>query len=211
MRLVDYLLEKTEQKMTFVRIASGLSPKKAKLGAEFGKTSDKYPFAIARTGHSPPARKGIYAFIWPYIDHFLWSWKIDDQRSSYDWNYKRLFKKYGHDDKIPEWELDKIKNVNDKKAFDDYLRKHTMKFQYSGWLWTHLTDYTKNAKRRGTWVEVHTDELRTMIKKVFKKDLKVIRREFTKYPEENYINNPYNKATVSMDVSRLEVFIERVK
>lgn len=30
--------------------------------------------------HSPPKKKGIYAFIFPYIEHFLWVWKTDDHK-----------------------------------------------------------------------------------------------------------------------------------
>ena len=30
------------------------------------------------TFHSPPAKKGIYAFIFPYIEDFLWMWKTKD-------------------------------------------------------------------------------------------------------------------------------------
>ncbi len=30
--------------------------------------------------HSPPARKGIFAFIYPYIDQYLYAWKYDHDK-----------------------------------------------------------------------------------------------------------------------------------
>lgn len=35
------------------------------------------------TFHSPPAKKGIYAFIFPYIEDFLWLWKVKDDFSNF--------------------------------------------------------------------------------------------------------------------------------
>jgi len=39
--------------------------------------------------HSPPCKRGIYAFIFPYIEDFLWVWKVNS-----DGNYKKNINKY---------------------------------------------------------------------------------------------------------------------
>ena len=43
--------------------------------------------------HSPPRKKGIYAFIYPYIEDFLWGWKIKGKETfkSYHLNNRKKF------------------------------------------------------------------------------------------------------------------------
>ena len=56
------------KKLEYIRFG-GLSPVNHK---KFYK-SDSF--------HSPPRKKGIYAFIYPYIEDFLWAWKIKDKET----------------------------------------------------------------------------------------------------------------------------------
>ena len=75
------------KRLEFVRFG-GLSPVNHK---KFYKT-DSY--------HSPPRRKGIYAFIFPYIEDFLWCWKLDGDdyikdRKKYHRTNRRKFKYSG--------------------------------------------------------------------------------------------------------------------
>jgi len=45
------------------------------------------------TFHSPPVKNGLYAFIYPYIDDFLWVWKIknDDKLKDYRKSNRKVF------------------------------------------------------------------------------------------------------------------------
>ncbi len=46
------------------------------------------------TFHSPPVKKGIYAFIFPYIEDFLWRWKTTNHKK-YHINNRKQFKYTG--------------------------------------------------------------------------------------------------------------------
>jgi len=47
--------------------------------------------------HSPPVKNGLYAFIYPYIEDFLWVWKVglDDKVKQYRKNNRKVFEYTG--------------------------------------------------------------------------------------------------------------------
>lgn len=105
--------------------------------------------------HVAPVNKGIYAFIFPYIEGFLWTWKIDTSK---------LVKEMDADDlSLAERE------VKHKKFFKSEYRRLRKKFKYKGYIWTHFTDlarkYRIGVDYSGEWVKVHTNDLPFLLKK----------------------------------------------
>ena len=177
MRLQQYLTEKkTKSKpMTFVRIG-GLSKK------NYNKIYGDDRF---HAFHRPPVKKGIFAFIWPYIEDFLWVWAIPTKEG----------------DTEGEW----------KKRSNKIRRENMRKFEYSGELWCHFKEYAHGVTK-GAWVKVHTDELREILKKVKHEDMKSLMKTFrseTGYAKS--IKDPYKRGLGGyMSRDHLEVFIEKV-
>jgi hypothetical protein len=127
------------------------------------------------TFHSPPARKGIYAFIWPYVEKFLLGGNkfIDPKirgkgqrnRIAYVKDKEGNVIKTGHPDfekqvEIPKnWSLQrKHPDAPGHKIGDDefeydkeflsvlYNNTNRKKFSYNGPLWHHLKDGVKQDK-----------------------------------------------------------------
>ena len=167
MKFKEYINE-SPQPVTFVRFG-GLSKVKYKKG--WHGTSDK-------SFHTPPVKKGIFAFIWPYIEDFLWVWKI---KSKTEEEYKKLYKQ---------------------------AQKERKKFNYRGMVWCHFVDQAKSGRIKGSWVEVHTDELGELLKKVKHFD----RKELMKLaPKGTPAIDPYKRGLGGfMSMDHLEVFIEKV-
>jgi hypothetical protein len=168
MKLKQYLTEQKGKPLTFVRFG-GLSKVNQKM------------FYKDDTFHAPPAKKGIYAFIWPYIDNFLWGWKIPDVPDETEEQWRKR-----------------------KKA---YIKKHRKKFKYRGMIWTHFVDATIEGRRKGSWVEIHTDELEKLLKKVKHIDAK----RLMSFRPGDIVTDPYKKGQGGyMSRDHLEVFIEKV-
>jgi len=74
--------------------------------------------------------------------------------------------------------------------------------------WTHHTSHTTNLNRVGSWVEVHTDELREIMKKVIKKDLNDLKSG--SWSASKTKKHPYKGEGPNMNIDHLEVFIEKV-
>lgn len=163
--------------MEFVRFG-GLSPVKYREGAfpEF---------------HNPPVKRGIYAFIWPYIENFLWVWKIKRRENETEEEWSRRKKLY---------------HINNRR-----------RFTYNGMIWCHFVDEAKAAKTKGSWVKVHTDELKDLLRKVRHNDIKHCHELGTEYNLDVDMVpplNPYKKGLnkfICCSRDHLEVFIERVK
>jgi hypothetical protein len=177
MRLKQYINEKKGKgkPVDLVRFG-GLSP-----------TSHKKFYKNGGTFHSPPVKKGIYAFIWPYIEDFLWVWKIPDIPNE------------------PEGAWKKRKN--------EYMKKNTKRFKYSGMIWTHFVDVAPEGRRVGSWVEIHTDDLHKILKKVKHRDVRELMGDKFLYPAgtKTPIIDPYKKGLGGfMSKDHLEVFIERL-
>lgn len=159
----------------------GLSPKRNKKKEQwFFKEDDPIRF------HTPPVKKGMYAFIWPYIDLFLVGWDKNKQRK----RKKVILNGYG--DPLPN----KMEPIR--------------KFEHHGELWCHFVD---EALRFGvakevvnTWVKIDTDDLPILLKEVMKTDKKRLRRD--PYLSNEVIKNPYKRGQNGwMSKDHLEVFI----
>lgn len=88
--------------------------------------------------HRPPARRGCYAFPWPYIEMFLVGWKL--------WKYDEETQK--------------------STRIKEFL--HPRKFNYSGKVWTHFFIIDPEViyyRKRHSWYETDTDSLKIILKK----------------------------------------------
>lgn len=100
-----YLEGKKSNKILFMRFG-GLSPV---LQRGYKKTKNSPTF------HSPPAAKGIYAFVWPYIEPFLLD-TIDDIET------RRLSPKYQY---LKDPKGNKISNKTHPKLFDKLVNRNS--------------------------------------------------------------------------------------
>ena len=107
MRLQNYLNE--SKKVTFVRFG-GLSK------------VDQKKYGISSDFHKAPANKGIFAFIWPYIESFLFAWKV----------------KYPPIEDVTNTDITKSVDMSrrDRKIFNKFYKENMKKFTYEGWIWT---------------------------------------------------------------------------
>lgn len=131
--------------------------------------------------HQAPVNKGIYAFIFPYIDDFLWSWKT----------------KISRDLSVNEYQ----------KAYKKEYRRLRKKFNYEGELWCHFTREIKGGLRVGSWVKTHTRDLKKVLKKVKHRDMMVLSKDYFFLDRKD----PYKRGLGGfMSKDHLEVFIEKV-
>jgi len=74
----------------------------------------QHGFNVAKTQHAPPAKKGIYAFVWPYIEKFLLGGEYADPK----------FRGKGQRNRI-QYVRDKDGNVIDSNHpdYDKYIEK----------------------------------------------------------------------------------------
>jgi hypothetical protein len=172
--------------------------------------------------HAPPARKGIYAFVWPYIERFLLGGYnsprgrgkgqrnrveyvrdekgnvVDSEHSEYE-KYSQISKNWT----LPYW---KDTNNYNQKALsydDDYIQpdKYVLyrhiapkKFKYNGEIWHHLKDYVNP----NSILKQNGDWIKT--------DMNSFVAAFKKAAPKTEFSTQRNPITYSMD--HLEVFIE---
>ena len=168
-RLNQYLIEGSTA-IKFIRFGN-LSKTKFKMDIE----------AQFSYFHFPPKKKGIFAFIWPYIDDLLWAWQFPNLNSKeFKEKKKELRKEFMYSGDI--W-----------CHFIEDAQKMGLGKEY-----------------KGPWVKVHTDDLKILLKKVKHQDIKQSMKYSTnKKPVP--INDPYKKnPNVRMSIDHLEVFIEKV-
>jgi len=147
------------------------------------------------TFHSPPARRGIYAFVWPFIEFFLLGKNTFDQRRM---EWIRDDKGVVIDENHPEF-----KDWLKKEKFSTYPRngvyalathKDPVAFEYEGELWHHLEiKRNETLASRGGWV---LSDYSTYIK--------ALRREIGR----NELMRKREGYSYSKD--HLEVFIEKI-
>ena len=153
--------------MIFCRVG-GLSPVKHKL------KNKKFSFHFP-----PPTRKGIYAFIWPYIESFLFMWS-DEKQKEFKINGYRKFKYNGpiwcHFDEesksiksIRSWvytDTEHLKNILKKVMIND--RNQLIDYDFNSFI--------QNPYKRGLCggVRMSKDHLEVYIEKKY---LGRIRRE----------------------------------
>lgn len=186
--------------MWFVRFG-GLSSKK-QLGYDTKNAEPSY--------HAPPARRGLYAFPWPYIEQFLLGGDtyvnpklqkkgqtlrikyVKDKEGNPITNTHPEYDKYSDSDK--NWTMVTKRDEDgvapeEYRLYRNYNRK---KFKYNGNLWTHLVDSIDPQDiidRRGDWVKTNINSYRAALTK-----------DILKQKREGY----------SLNKDAFEVFIERV-
>ena len=175
--------------LTFVRYG-GLSPVKQK--KERGEPENY---------HYPPANRGIYAFVWPYIELFLvgTGGKFDQRRQTW------LRDKQGNRIENPQdWteETEKIwdkyekystAKTNDGKYYyiEDKKRK---KFKYNGEIWHHLkVKQNQILEVQGDWFLTSMFDYKNVLRKEVGRMAVTKKREGFRYSYDH-----------------LEVFIEKI-
>lgn len=137
--------------------------------------------------HTPPEKKGIYAFIWPYVEPFLAAWNKDIM----------------------------VKGV-DKSGNETMRFPPIKKFQHHGDIWTHFVEPAKKMgvgkEYKGSWVKVHTKDLPKLLKKVIAMDRKSLRTpsSWNKEAYKSKVFDPYKigrSEAITMSRDHLEVFI----
>jgi hypothetical protein len=133
--------------------------------------------------HKAPVNKGIYAFIYPYIENFLWVFKLNIDYNLPESEYKKIYKK-------------------------EY-RRLRKKFNYEGEIWCHFLKQVKGGLRSGNWVKTHTRDLEKVLKRVKHDDMKELSKDY--YFDTQDIKDPYKRGLGGwMSKDHLEVFIEKV-
>lgn len=122
------------------------------------------------TFHSPPARKGIYAFIYPYIEMFLLSGK----QSSIESKHSKFEYIKDHTGKTVEFPLDEW-NTESEKAHnnvkDKYLDLKNMSLSdWDDWEYPKMDNKKFNKYRKE---RQHIDEKKNTVRFIKKKDMKV--------------------------------------
>jgi hypothetical protein len=140
------------------------------------------------TFHCPPCRRGIYAFVWPYIETFLLTGY--NEENQHKWQAGIKMEDFGEG--LEEFETEHC-----------YLKK-PRQFDYTGELWHHLKEHVHPPlviETKGSWIktsfEVYVDALA--------KDLHSMKRR-THTSSLRGTNNP----TYGYAKDHLEVFIEKV-
>jgi len=167
------------------------------------------------TFHSPPLRKGVYAFVWPYIEHYLLGKDTFDQRRM-NWKKDPQGNKLQDNDdnenesSFPVWINEKAKKefnelidndaaheqIEQFRKENQFLAEHIRpkKFKYTGELWHHLNVPNKNAiQRKGNWVLTSFAD--------YKKAL---------YKEVGQLRKQKERSGFGFSSDHLEVFIEKI-
>jgi len=179
--------KRKEPKIMFARWGS-MNPKRRKdIEKDFNKDRPAGQIGF----HTPPENKGIYAFIWPYVEPFLAAWQKDRM----------------------------IKTGRKDEYGDEVIRFPPIKkFTHDGFIWTHLTEPAKTLRvgleYKGSWVKVHTKDLPMLLRKSFAKDIKQLKKDPWQANVKHDIKDPYKRGRsggMTMTRDHLEVFIPKVK
>ena len=140
------------------------------------------------TYHSPPARRGFYAFVYPYIELFLLSNEMGQ-------------KKWGKSEKLDEY--------GDQK---DILIVKPKIFKYTGELWHHLGKHCHHCdiiKEHHSWVKTSFEVYVEALRKEFHYMKLGGRESYMGKDNAPFVN--CNNPTRYFTKDHLEVFIERIK
>jgi hypothetical protein len=152
--------------------------------------------------HQAPKSKGIYAFIYPYIENFLWAFKANKIKDIWECD-NDLLSTREQKEYLEDWER------KENKQFQKEYKRLRRKFTYNGMIWCHHIDYVTGGRRKGSWVEIHTRELERILKKVMHDDMAALRKDSW---FDGIAKNPYKRGLNGyMSKDCLEVFIEHVK
>jgi len=171
-----------------MRLEQYLNESKSIIFVRYGGLSkiDQKKYGISQNFHKAPANKGIFAFTWPYIEDFLWAWKVP----------------------FKEGETEDEQNKRLKK----FIKNNRKKFTYSGWIWTHFENVPNNMikRRSGSWIEIHTSDFQKLFKKQKHTDMKGLDKNLYGISKD-IVKDPYKRGLggfISRD--HLEVFIEKI-
>jgi hypothetical protein len=170
--------------MKFARLG-GLSPVKyhrVKADTERGYS---YP---------PPRRKGLYAFIWPYLSPFFYMWKVSkilERKGLESWNYEK----------------DCSTQIGNKYFHIIGYRV----FEYEGPIWTHLAVPDEWPR---AWTKVSTQELQVLLAKekhnLNKELTSSYLKDFEYHISQSLSDDPFKRGRGGMYAKdHLEVFIEK--
>ena len=152
---------------------------------------------VMPTFHSPPRRRGIYAFIWPYIETFLLGGYTENQHK---WN-KGLTVRI--DEETSEVIQEPYGSLKPPRIFD-----------YEGDIWHHFGNHlhpTKIIEKKGSWynstfenfVEALRKELHSMKSQSFNS-------EKSSESKRGWFPFSTNNPAHGWSKDNLEVFIEKV-
>lgn len=165
----------------------GMNPKRDKEKEKKFTHSDEEGNPIIGFHHAPEHR-GIYAFIWPYVEPFLAAWN------------REMMIKAGKDEE------------GEEKLHFPPIKK----FQHHGDIWCHFVQEAQEMgvgkEYKRSWVKVDTKDLPKLLNKVMARDMKAIKKP-SPWAEKGYkdvVKDPYKigrSGIPTMSKDHLEVFI----
>jgi len=130
--------------------------------------------------HRPPVKNGVYAFIYPYMEDFLWAWKVKTKNVSFKTEYRRLRKKF---------------------TYKGYVWTHFV---------DEAIKYSIGNRYNDSWVEIHTDDLYFLLNKVMHNDIVYLCKDANLYNTKQIHDPYKRGLGGIMCRDHLEVFIEKV-
>jgi hypothetical protein len=211
----------------FVRYG-GLSPVKQKHRKE--RLKDGITF------HTPPRKKGLFAFPKGYEELFLIgssmnpdhpsgksAWLKDEKGNKIEWSedIDIIYIKGKEVNIFPKWIDNLIKKKGLKnnqlnsaekngKWYITYLKKPRV-FEYKGDLWCHFEEVARKEEIKekfGEWIKVDYETYIKLFNRMFQKDLKSLKKDIDL---DTNITNPYKGPWITLTKDHLEVFIEKLK
>ena len=173
--------------------------------------------------HKPPSKKGIYSFVWPYVEKFLLGGTYAYPKNRGKGQRNRISYVRDKDGEIittnhPEWE--KHSNIErncsitvvpyDEENHQEgiwalYRNTNRKKFSYKGTLWHHLDQHVPEhlvLDRMGSWVKTDIDTFHSALKK----ELHSMSKEDFKLGDGKPVRGSIKSSSASLD--HLEVFID---
>lgn len=150
--------------------------------------------------HSPPARRGVYAFVVPFVDTFLLGGKdFDPRRQEYVRDHRGEIITNDHPDYEKMMNRGQFKYGTRELKDGRYalvVNKKPVKFHYDGPIWSHLTDKVSHEEvlaTKGSWIKT---EMPTYVK--------ALRKEIGEYQFHK------QRTGFGYTVDHMEVFMEKV-
>jgi len=108
---------------------------------------------VRQRNEAAPARKGLWAFLWPWFDTWLLS-----GTNARGW----------------------LENQDQKGGtrLEDFKREGYRKFKHCGYVWTHFDIPGKEVLTKGHWNLVHSSDLAREIPRIYKSELKALRKQY---------------------------------
>lgn len=166
--------------------------------------------------HSPPCRKGLYAFLHPYYEPFLLGAVEYSGLGTKHSKFERVKDKNGNPIKIENTDEHKHEGSEnwmkywglhfngDNEPFDVIKPKKPKVFEYKGELWHHLGEHLKPNEillNKGSWYLTDFKTYAKALKKEFSAKKILLKNELS-----YETNNPFG----AICIDHLEVFIEKI-